>query len=713
MIKKIITAGILFVILATSIAPVGVRAIGSCSGDLIPQGENCVKPSEIGKPPTSITEMLSAASYNFIAEGFASFIGFSLQRISGLFLLVSGLLFDKVVDETVVKMSQNIGADSGIGLSINQAWGTLRDIANMVFIFVLLYTAFNAMFSMSVGNVGRNIVWIIVIALVINFSLFFSKVVIDASNVVSLGFYKAIANAGSYNINLERNSDTQAETTPASFGFKGISGGYMRMLGIHSFWSSDTNTENIYGAQNVLIVGIMTAIFVLIAAVILFITSIMFVSRFVILIFIMILSPVAFVMYIIPSMSGKFKEWVGALINQSFFAPVFFALTWVVFKVGGSANFLNNSTVNGVNWTQIVSAPSAMMGLLINYFIIIGLTIFALTASKKMASSAAGFTALSTALGGAAAGTAAWASRNTIGRKALSIANDKDLRDRAAAGNIGARMKLWTAGQAAGSSFDVRSVSGTAMGKTLGLDKSMDILGKAGGKDGFAKSVENKAKAKADYAKKYYGQTAQETELSRTAEAEYNKLKLNDETRIKEQRGLDINKNEEEIEKIEKDIEENEKNAKASSNSLEKQKEYGDKIKESKNKLNELKKINFDLKKKNKDNKFDDSEYDEKTINKKEEWQSNKDAGKNRMKEFAERIKRGPLGIGFIGKMQGNQEAARKIIEAAEGKDKKKPKDLMKELGKLVGVEDEEENKTKEASSTEENKTNTENNKNS
>ena len=44
------------------------------------------------------------------------------------------------------------------------------------------------------------------------------------------------------------------------------------------------------------------------------------------------------------------------------------------------------------------------------------------------------------------------------------------------------------------------------------MGKMTDIIGKAGGKDGFRKSVEDKGKRKADYAKRVYGQTEEEKE---------------------------------------------------------------------------------------------------------------------------------------------------------------------------------------------------------
>ena len=54
-------------------------------------------------------------------------------------------------------MGKNLGDSSGIGGSITMAWATLRDIANMCFIFVLLYAAFKTMFDANFGNFQTTI----------------------------------------------------------------------------------------------------------------------------------------------------------------------------------------------------------------------------------------------------------------------------------------------------------------------------------------------------------------------------------------------------------------------------------------------------------------------------------------------------------------------------------------------------------------------------
>src|SRR3990167_98334 len=118
-INKIITALILFVILATSVVPVGagaqpttqvaceavsgatwvpgrIEGMGTCN---LPAGSDYL-----------LNNAGAAASYlnnSWPIEWISNSIGWILQRISALGLIISGLLLDKVIDVTVVNMSEN------------------------------------------------------------------------------------------------------------------------------------------------------------------------------------------------------------------------------------------------------------------------------------------------------------------------------------------------------------------------------------------------------------------------------------------------------------------------------------------------------------------------------------------------------------------------------------------------------------------------------
>jgi len=558
--KRFLTLGILAIVLMGVFAPFSfvkaetylencVRVHGTNpDGSLTAYCQNVANdPSKGNKPmPGSLTEEQIAAQKaeekksaenakdmslgRFIYEGFAKGVGELLTKLSGFILSMVGVLFDAVMKYTVVEMATNLGS-TGIGASITSAWETLRDVANMCFIFVLLYAAFKAMFELNFSSVGTTIRNIIIVALLINFSLFFSKVVIDASNIAAVGFYKSIVTANT--------TDTGTVTSE-----KTISTGYMYMLGLQT-WSSPSffNNPNLTDPTKILIIGVMSSIFLLVTAVILLITAVMFLARFIILIFLMILSPLALIAIIIPGQMDNFNKWKNALIDQSFFAPIFFAMTWVVFKVakGMTTSFKTSATGADLSFIDTMgSSPTSSIGIVLNFVLIIGLAIAALIISKQMATRGATATAFKTISGGigtVALGGAAWTGRKVIGGGSKMLSESSRLRNAASSGKWysgAARASLWATNKGAKGSFDVRASD--TLGKVPGLDDEMKILGKAGGKGGFTQAVEDKKKAKEKYAKEVYGQTDFEKDEAKKLEDKYKITKYAEEERIKKER---------------------------------------------------------------------------------------------------------------------------------------------------------------------------------
>lgn len=501
--KKFLTFGILVIVLA---------------GIFVPSFAFAQTTPNVGKailastgPVGSLAALFTPNNFSLWESG-AKFIGQTLMTISSLVLVISGKIFDTVVEFSILNMAKNLSDSVGIGGGITAAWATLRDIANMCFIFVLLYAAFKTMFDSNFSNFQTTIKNIIIVALLINFSLFFSKVVIDASNIVSVGFYNSIATSNNADLSGSKNTGITGVET-----FKGVSGGYMRMLGIQTFFSANILDAQPGGkkldAVQILILGIMSSVFMLVTAVVLLIAGIMFAARFIILIFLMILSPLALIAFIIPGQMGKFNEWKDALIAQSFFAPLYFALTWVVFKLGTSLITILKTPQAGqtTDWTSIVTAPSSAMALLLNYVLIIGFSIAALIFSKQMASKTTGFKAISGGIGTVAMGGVGLVGRNTIGRGSRAIAESSWVKNKASGTGVGAgfaRAGLWTANKGGKASFDTRGLAETKLGKATGASDVMGIAGKTSGKGGFRASVD--AKAKTQYAKDVYGQTGQE-----------------------------------------------------------------------------------------------------------------------------------------------------------------------------------------------------------
>ncbi len=704
MTKKFLTFGIIIIILAGIFVPSVVLAItdGQCTADQIAAGGITRKLGDIVDSRITLTEYCQEAgekgdqgvvggaindagaaisapakiAANWMGAKLFEWIGKILMTLSSLILIISGYIFDKIVNFTIVNMSKNIGDPNGVGGSITGAWKTLRDIANMAFIFVLLFAAFKAMFNTDFSGFRNTVKNIIIVALLINFSLFFSKVVIDASNIASVGFYNSIVGANSNSIELVAGNKSTAPGGTSNF--KGISGGYMRMLGLQTFYGADILTGQT-DAIKIFILGFMSSIFMLITAVVLLIAGVMFATRFIILIFLMILSPLAFIAYIIPGMEGHFKKWKSALIDQSFFAPLFFALTWVVFKIGSSlVTVLNVSTQtgSGAQWTDMMTDPKSATALLLNYVLIIGFSIAALVLSKQMAIKTARFEAISGGIGTATIGGVARVGRNTVGRGSRALLNSDKLRNASSSEKWysgAARAGLWTSKRGAESSFDLRASN--KLGKVPGLGGELGILGKAGGKGGFSSAVDKKAKDKAAYSKAIYGQTDEEKEKAnkekrkyegymgddgkwvKGAKEEYENTKKKEDERIKEERKA-------EKEKIAKTKEEATKNVKEKEEKLQQEKDAriagvgsfineekaNKELEESKTKLENITKAH-ELAIEREKAKIEDADYSEATIALKTEadlrkvgWDKIKNAGAERQRAYAKRLDKGKLG---------------------------------------------------------------------
>lgn len=410
-----------------------------------------------------------------VVGGFASGI---LLPLAGWVTWFSGMILNYVIQWTVVDMKKNLDEDS-----INNIWRTIRDLGNMTFIFFLLFAAIKQILGIG-GDNKKLITTIVVVSILINFSLFFTKVVIDISNILAIALYDAAAYGA-----LEENVN------------RGLANSLMEPLKIQTIWKAGNNLSD----YSLLVAGIMGMTVALIAAFIFLAISILFIMRFVVLIIVLALSPVYFLSLVLPELKKYGEQWKQALIGQSFFAPIFFLMMWIVIKISrGVLKGLQDgdmaSVVGGVSGNLGVPPPPQSVGIFVNYAIIIALLITAMTLAKDWANKAGGGINKLTswamgAAGGMTVGLAGRLGRGTLGRAGNVAAESEWLKDKASKGGIGgmsARLALATSRKTAGASFDMRS---TELSGITGMGK--------GQKGGFAKDLKDKVKAQKDYADKF------------------------------------------------------------------------------------------------------------------------------------------------------------------------------------------------------------------
>jgi len=426
----------------------------------------------------------------YVTELIIPWIVTTILQLVSLLTGLSAIILNGVIYFTVVKVSEsyaNIPA-------INIAWRVIRDVANMAFIFVLLYAAIRTILGVG-EDTKKLIVRIVVVAILINFSLFFTKIVIDTSNILALAFYEAMA------------PEALDATGKFSVTQKGLSNAFMQQLNLQSLYK--IAEDGVISPAGIITVGIMGSIMLIIAAFVFFAAAILFVIRYVVLILVLILSPIAFIAFILPQMEPYKKQWLDALLGQAFFAPIYFLLTWVTLSVlggvMGSFDLEGGTNVaiaikDGIETDEngAIVPNKGIFAMFLNFAVIIVFLIASLIISKKWADRAgSGVSGLNKwAMGFAGKSTlglAGGAARLTAGRMSANIADNEKLKEKADAGSRSARLALWAGRKGSTASYDIR---GTALGGSL-------EAGKAEGKGGFVAFRENQAKKAEKVAKSY------------------------------------------------------------------------------------------------------------------------------------------------------------------------------------------------------------------
>ncbi len=448
-------------------------------------------------------------------------IAWLIMTIMSWLLWLAGMLLNYVIKETVLTMKEGVDKMTGI----NIGWKVIRDVMNIAFIFLLVYEGI----MMIIGQNGKDkvkkyIFSIVLAALLINFSLFFTKVLIDASNVVTIGLYNSMIDSSSKAT--VPGSDGTSDVTQRPV--EGLSAPFMNALSLQELYggnSFDNISKAVGGGTNMLIFFLMGAILFLIMAFVFFAIAIMFIIRYITLLILLMTSPIAYMGSAIPGMSTYSKQWWDSLKGQLLFAPIYMLITMIVLKLIGSEGFIKtegadwSGLVMGTTTTAVASAGSAAssnstMSLILNFTVIVGLAIASLVVAKTSATKGSGYikdatSRLTAFAGGAVMGGTAALSRRTFGAGASRLAENQNFQNWAGRSFVGEKL-LNTTRKVGSGSLDIRRSSvGESVAKQIGTDFGKGLPFKEdAGQGGFTRTVTEKAKKQEDYSRTLRGDQA-------------------------------------------------------------------------------------------------------------------------------------------------------------------------------------------------------------
>ncbi len=378
-------------------------------------------------------------------------------------LSASGKLFDYIVGYSIIDMKSHLYGQDGKNTSLDTSWKIFRDLANILFIFSLIYIAINTILS-GTGETGKQIGTVIIVAVLINFSMFFSKVVIDITNTAAISFYNIIIEDNGDLVITDSNISDNPDRT--------IAEAIIRQSGVASSFNVPRGKLDFVSVTKQVL---LTALIFLVLAVILIFASILLLTRFVILIVVILTSSLAFGAYIFPKLRSQITDkWWSALIGQSFVAPVFLLMLYIAFSIM-KLTPLKETSGNGFG-DFFNLHPEVLM----KYFLTLALMIFAIKTAKSLSDKAGGMAGTITkTIGGVALGGLALAARGGIGGIGGNI-----LKKMAGDGDgLGSRIARSAGNKLTTSSFDLRnSKTFQKVGDYTGVD-----VGKGGGEGGIEK----------------------------------------------------------------------------------------------------------------------------------------------------------------------------------------------------------------------------------
>lgn len=440
-----------------------------------------------------------------LLDALASIVSTIFLKLAAFLLWFAGVFLNFMVLVNVVYFGEWMSNVAGIQI----AWEVIRDLANMGFIFTLIYMSISMILRLESYTARKMLAKVVIAALLINFSLFFTRVVIDFSNIVANEFYQGIV---SINGDFDAQGNDQANSRVRQLLNNGVSGAFVQNIKLMSLFDVDVSLDNddtglgntfnvLESPFKIIIAGIAGIIFILVLAFVFFAGGILLLLRIISLVILMITSPIAVVASVLPNTSRYSKKWVQDLIQNAFFAPVYMAILFVVvliiqnesFKQGINQAIAGRPVVSDSFASFFVAGNVSMFPLIINYAIVVGLALAAIIYAKRIGIRG-GETMVKWGTN-AREWTQGFVGRNTIGFAANRIANSDVIKGNLQSNNVAARI-----------------------GSRLVLNTSEKIESQSfgGAKGGFKKSLEARTKADERY-------TKLQAETGRTSEAQETK----------------------------------------------------------------------------------------------------------------------------------------------------------------------------------------------
>ncbi|MBI3956575.1 MAG: hypothetical protein HY340_01145 [Candidatus Kerfeldbacteria bacterium] len=241
-----------------------------------------------------------------VTDGFLSLISSGLYWLAYAFGKLTVVLFGALVQ--VMQYNDFINARA-----VTVGWVVLRDIANMMFILVLLVIGFGTAFRIQQYRYTALLRQLILMAVLINFSKTITGFFIDFMQVIMLTFVNAFADTAAGNLTTAVGLDKVLSLQ------NGISGAEVSSLSI----------------ATTLLLGV---IFIAVTCIVVVLYLVIFLARIIMLWILTILSPVAYLFNTFPSTKQYWGRWWKTFWQYAMIGPVLAFFLWLTLSITQAGN---------------------------------------------------------------------------------------------------------------------------------------------------------------------------------------------------------------------------------------------------------------------------------------------------------------------------------------------------------------------------------------
>ena len=264
------------------------------------------------------------------------------------FLIVSPIL------QTVISIYPHEPGFAGVILT---GWVVIRNFANILFIIALIAISFGTLFNISKYNYKSLLVRVVIAALLVNFSLAISQGILGVADTLQAQF---LPNNAQVIDNL----------------------GYKLIVGPHQNLIMNTITTN-NGSFSTAVSAIIYLTFSVAAFVVMAAVAAFVVIRIVALWGLLLVSPFAYVGYVLPSTEKWASKWWGTFINYAFFTPILaFGLHLCAVLADAQTTYLGTATQNAFSSSPHPGFAQALANIL-STIMIMGCLGMVLSVAKK------------------------------------------------------------------------------------------------------------------------------------------------------------------------------------------------------------------------------------------------------------------------------------------------------------------------------------------